>query len=108
MAELTGGVPRSDEFAIGDAFSWASRDPGWVGKLLLMGLIGLIPIVGGLQLAGWMLAALDNLRAGRQEVPPAGFRYAGRGAWLFLALLTFRIRARLITYLILYLNALER
>src|SRR2546430_13054209 len=50
-----------------------------------MGLIGRIRIVGGLQLTGWMLAMLDNLRAGRQEIPPAGFRYATRGVWLWLA-----------------------
>jgi hypothetical protein len=54
-----------------------------------MGLIGLIPIVGGLQQTGWLLASLDNLRSGRNEVPPAGFRYATRGVWLFLAGLVY-------------------
>ena len=84
MAELTGGVAQPEP-NVGDAFGWAARDPEWIGKTLLMGLIGLIPIVGGLQLTGWMLAMLDNLRAGRQEIPPAGFRYATRGVWLWLA-----------------------
>jgi hypothetical protein len=84
MAELTGGVAQPEP-SVGDAFGWAARDREWIGKLLLMGLIGLIPIVGGLQLIGWMLAMLDNLRAGRYEVPPAGFRYATRGVWLWLA-----------------------
>src|SRR2546421_767263 len=84
MAELTGGVAQPEP-SVGDAFGWAARDPEWIGKTLLMGLIGLIPIVGGLQLTGWMLAMLDNLRAGRQEIPPAGFRYATRGVWLWLA-----------------------
>jgi hypothetical protein len=85
MAELTGGVAGPAEPSIQDAFSWASRDPQWISKVLLMGLIGLIPIVGALQQLGWMLASLDNLRAGRYEVPPAGFRYATRGVWVFLA-----------------------
>ena len=70
--------------SVGDAFGWAARDPEWIGKVLLMGLIGLIPVVGALQQSGWMLTMLDNLRAGRYEVPPAAFRYATRGVWLWL------------------------
>lgn len=85
MAELTGGSPEPAAPSVGDAFGWAARDPEWITKLLLMGLIGLIPIVGALQQAGWLLAMLDNLRAGRYELPPAGFRYATRGVWLWLA-----------------------
>jgi hypothetical protein len=98
MAELTGGVYRPDEVNLGDAFGWASRDPDWISKLLLMGLVGLIPIVGALQLAGWMLAALDNLRAGRHEVPPAAFRYATRGVWLFLASFIYAIAFAILFY----------
>src|SRR5437763_16046737 len=83
MAELTGGVAQPEP-SVGDAFGWVARDPEWIGKTLLMGLIGLIPIVGGLQLTGWMLAMLDNLRAGRQKIPPAGFvtAPAAVGPWL--------------------------
>jgi hypothetical protein len=85
MAELTGGTSEPAAPSIGDAFGWAARDPEWITKLLLMGLIGLIPIAGALQQAGWLLTMLDNLRAGRNEIPPAGFRYATRGVWLWLA-----------------------
>ena len=98
MAELTGGVATPAEQSIGDAFGWALKDPEWVSKLLLMGLIGLIPIVGGLQQLGWMLAALDNLRAGRSQVPPAGFRYATRGVWLFLAALIYGFVILIVIY----------
>jgi uncharacterized protein DUF4013 len=98
MAELTGGISRPNEANLGDAFGWASRDPNWISKLLLMGLIGLIPIVGALQLSGWTLASLDNLRAGRPEVPPAGFRYASRGVWLFLAGLIYAIAFAVVFY----------
>src|SRR5919108_3692965 len=76
---------------IGDAFTWAARDPEWITKLLLMGLIGLIPVVGALQSTGWLLTMLDNLRAGRHEVPPAAFRYATRGVWLWLASLIYTL-----------------
>lgn len=89
VAELTGGAAAPAQPSVQDAFAWASKDPEWVSKLLLMGLIGLIPIVGALQQLGWMLTSLDNLRAGRIVVPPAGFRYATRGVWLFLAALIY-------------------
>jgi len=85
MAELASDGSKSNEASISDAFGWACRDPKWINKLVLMGLIGLIPIVGPLQQAGWMLAALDNLRAGHREVPAPAFRYASRGGSLFLA-----------------------
>src|SRR5438270_6947250 len=39
MAELAGGAPRSEQATVGDAFAWASHDPGWIGKVILMGLI---------------------------------------------------------------------
>jgi hypothetical protein len=74
------------------------RDPDWLRKLLLMGLIAVIPIVGWLQLLGWMLAALDNLRAGHHYLPPAAFRYAGRGVWLFVASLIYGVIALVLFY----------
>lgn len=74
---------------LSDSVAWPSRDPEWVTKVLLIGLINLIPIVGQLNLLGWMLAALDNLRAGRPELPPAGFHYIGRGLNLFVVFLVY-------------------
>jgi uncharacterized protein DUF4013 len=74
---------------LSDSVAWPSRDPEWVTKVLLIGLINLIPIVGQLNLLGWMLAALDNLRAGRPELPPAGFQYIGRGLNLFVVFLVY-------------------
>jgi Protein of unknown function (DUF4013) len=68
--------------SVGDAFGFPFRDPRWVEKILLQGLILIIPIVGLIALAGWMLMTLDNLRAGRQEMAPAGF-HLGRGIGLF-------------------------
>jgi hypothetical protein len=85
MSELPGPTAEPSPPTVGDAFGWVARDPEWISKLLLMGLIGLIPVVGALQQSGWLLTMLDNLRAGRYEVPPAGFRYATRGVWLWLA-----------------------
>jgi hypothetical protein len=74
---------------IGDAFVWPFRDPDWLGKIAIMGLILLIPIVGGINGLGWMLATLDRLRAGEQRLPPANFDYLGRGFQLFVVYLVY-------------------
>ena len=103
MSQLANTSTTPPEPNIGDAFSWPMRDPEWISKLLLMGLIGLIPIVGALQQLGWMLTGLDNLRAGRYEVPPARFRYARRGVWLFVASLIYGVITMVIFYAVLAL-----
>lgn len=74
---------------LSDSIAWPSRDPEWVTKVLLIGLISLIPIVGQMNLFGWMLTALDNLRGARGELPPAGFQYIGRGVNLFVVNLVY-------------------
>ena len=74
---------------IGDAFVWPFRDPGWVNKIVIMALIQLIPIVGGIAGLGWMLAALDKLRAGEERLPPANFDNLGRGFRLFVVLFVY-------------------
>jgi hypothetical protein len=70
-----------------DTATWWSDAPDWIGPVLLNGLIVCIPIVGQMVLYGWVLAARDQLRVGRNLVPPAGFGYLGRGWRPFLALL---------------------
>lgn len=80
--------PDDDAAAI---LGWPLQDPAWASKLLLMGLLWmgllLVPVAGvvvaSINLNGWMLAALDNLRAGRRELPPAGLGYVRRGLQLF-------------------------
>ena len=67
----------------GDSFAWAFRDPGWPGKILVQGLITIIPIVGWIAMTGWLMLAFENARAGRNELPPAGF-HLSRGIGIFL------------------------
>jgi hypothetical protein len=74
----------------GDAFAWAARDPAWIGKVIVQGLIFIIPIVGWIAGVGWMLLAFDNARVGRNELPPAGF-HLSRGIGLFGAYLIYAI-----------------
>jgi len=74
----------------GDAFGFPFRDPGWLGKIVVQGLILIIPIIGLIATAGWMLMTFDNIRAGRQELAPAGFHLSRGiglfGAWFIYAL----------------------
>ena len=87
---------------VGEAFVWPFRDPQWVSKVLVMGLILLIPIVGGINGLGWMLAALRRLRAGDERLPPANFDHLGTGLRLFAVFLAYYllvIAAAAIVYL---------
>src|SRR5438128_12675537 len=74
---------------VGGAFVWPFRDPQWLEKLAIIGLILLIPIVGAINAIGWMLATIDRLRAGEERLPPANFSYLGRGFELFVVFLVY-------------------
>lgn len=82
---------------IGDAFVWVFRDPDWLGKVAVMGLILLIPVVGGINGLGWMLATLDRLRAGDERLPAANFDYIGRGFQLFVVYLVYYLALAVVT-----------
>ena len=68
---------------ITDAFVWPVRDPDWLAKIAIVGLILLVPIAGQINGLGWMLASIDRLRTGEERLPPANFSYLGRGLQLF-------------------------
>ncbi|MDQ6919140.1 MAG: DUF4013 domain-containing protein, partial [Candidatus Dormibacteraeota bacterium] len=79
----------------GGMLGWPFRDPRWPARLVLMGVLWFLlslTLVGiplaGIALAGWMLTAADNLRAGRLELPPPGL-YLRRGYRLFLVQLIY-------------------
>ena len=75
---------------VGDSFSWPFSDPGWFPKMIVQGLIAIIPILGHIALLGWLLLTIDNYRAGRRELAPAGF-HLGRGIALWVVLLVYVI-----------------
>lgn len=52
------------------AFSYMFQDNDWFGKLLVVGLISLIPVVGQLYLLGWSVEVLRRVRANRQDLLP--------------------------------------
>jgi hypothetical protein len=72
----------------GEAFTWMFRDPAWRFRFLVQGLILLVPVVGLIALAGWMLACMDNVRDERFELAPNGF-YIERGIQLFAVALIY-------------------
>jgi uncharacterized membrane protein YfbV (UPF0208 family) len=76
---------------ITEAFVWPVRDPEWVVKILIIGLINLIPIVGAINSIGWMLASMDRLRAGEEKLAPANLDYLGRGARVFIVELVYAV-----------------
>jgi len=84
---------------ITDAFTWPARDHGWLTKVLIIGIAGAINGVG------WMLATLDRLRAGEEELAPANLTYIGRGLRLFVVNLAYGLAVVLIAAAI-YLPAL--
>ena len=84
---------------ITDAFLWPVRDPQWVGKVVIIGLILLVPIAGQINALGWMLATLDRLRAGDEKLPPANFGYLGRGTRLFVVQLVYALALVLVVAL---------
>jgi hypothetical protein len=90
---------------IADAFVWPSRDPQWLSKLLVVGLILIIPIVGPINGLGWMLGALDRLRAGDEKLPPANFDHLGRGFGLLVVFLVYYLVLGAVTSVI-YIPAL--
>ena len=89
---------------VGDAFVWPVRDPEWPGKLLIIALTLLIPIVGAINGLGWMLATLDRLRAGDERMAPANLSYIGRGVQLFVVQLAYGLAVAAMA-LVIYLPA---
>jgi uncharacterized protein DUF4013 len=76
---------------ITEAFVWPVRDPEWIVKLVIIGLISLIPVIGWINGIGWMLATLDRLRAGEEKLASANFSHLVRGVPLFVVELVYAI-----------------
>ncbi len=73
----------ADVNSVTESFGWPLQDPGWTSKILVQGLITIIPIIGWIATLGWFAITMDNYRAGRKELAPYGF-HLERGIWLFL------------------------
>jgi hypothetical protein len=100
-----GYAPRMD--STGDAWAYPFSSPGWFGTMVLQGLILIIPIVGQISLLGWLLVTIDNLRAGRRELAPAGF-HLRRGIALFGVELIYGVAISIIPVVLLQIGSLVR
>ena len=64
---------------IGRSFSYITEDQEWWKKVLLGGLISLMPIVGQLYVLGYVLETLKNVIAGREvPLPEIGEDFGGK------------------------------
>jgi len=78
----------------GKAIRFVFEDDQWVSKILLGSVISLIPFFGGIALAGYAIAVLRNVRAGRSRPLPTWDRlgeYFVDGLLFFVALLVYSI-----------------
>jgi hypothetical protein len=70
---------------------WFTSTPDWFTRTLVTGLISLIPIVGAINLFGWVLTATDMVRTGWKELPPPGFQHLERGVTPFVVALVYGV-----------------
>lgn len=75
---------------------WFMTTPDWFTRVLITGLITLIPIVGAINAYGWTLTAVDMVRQRWRELPPAGFHYIERGLRPFAVGLIYGLVAVLV------------
>lgn len=83
------GVPERmhDGMEVGEIFKYPFQDKEWIKKVAVMGAINLIPIVGQINLLGWMRDCYDFKKRDQSTLPEAGFQHINRGVPFFLALL---------------------
>jgi len=81
----------------GTGVFWFTSTPGWVQTLLIMGLIGLIPFAGAMNIYGYAIVTARNVRAGYRVLPPANFAYIGLGAPVFVLSLAWSAITFLVT-----------
>lgn len=78
---------------IGLAFTYQFEDEEWIKKLLLTGLIALIPIVGQIYIFGWMMEIAERFATGStEELPDIDFgKFLGKGFSGYIATLVYAI-----------------
>lgn len=84
------------------AFSYVFEDKNWPSKILIAGLISLIPIIGQLYIIGWMVEIVRRVKANRTDViPTTHFSYfLTLGLKLFVVSLIYSIPVLVLTCII--------
>jgi hypothetical protein len=55
---------------LGKAFSFVFEDPNWVGKIVIGGILAIIPIIGWILVIGYMIAVARNVIRGDEHPLP--------------------------------------
>lgn len=89
------------------AFSYVFDDKNWLSKLLIAGLISLIPIIGQFYLMGWMVEIVRRVKAGRTDIlPTTHFTYfLELGLKLFVVGLIYSIPVIILGFILNLLNS---
>lgn len=90
MPSMNDKIGGADQLDIGAIITSPTKDPEWLKKCAIIGLMMLIPIAGALNLSGWMKAIADKHLANAPDkdiLPEANLNYMGAGWRFFLAYL---------------------
>jgi hypothetical protein len=89
MPTMNDRIGGKDQLDLGLVIAAPTKDKEWFKKCFLIGLMVLIPIVGALNLSGWMRAYAEKRIKGEDPdtLPDANLNYIGGGWRLFLAFL---------------------
>lgn len=66
-------APTATTVDIGASFSYMTADPQWMNKVVIMGLVTMIPVAGYLVFFGWMREIFERAQEGRKELPALDF-----------------------------------
>ena len=89
------------------AFSYVFEDKNWISKLLIAGLISLIPIVGQFYLLGWVIEIVRRVKAGRVDIlPTTHFSYfLTLGLKMFVVSLIYSIPVVILSCIVTLINS---
>ncbi len=85
---------------IGKAFSYVFEDEGWISKILIGGLVILIPFVGWAAAAGYMMKVAQNVAQGNQRPLPAWNEFGEhvtRGLYVLVIFIVYAIPVLIVT-----------
>lgn len=90
MPNMNDKIGGADQLDIGAIITAPTKDPNWIKKCLVMGLLSLIPFAGWFNLSGWTKTIAERHLADSEDkyvLPEAGLHYMGAGWKMFLAYL---------------------
>lgn len=92
------------------AFTYVFEDKNWLSKILIAGLISLIPIIGQFYILGWMIEIVRRVKANRTDIlPTTHFSYfLTLGLKAFVVALIYSIPLIIITGIISLINTRTR